>query len=95
MGVLARAQHRRAPPGAAAVNHARHLPGVTPNPIYLADLLLLVGLSLRWEALSGVLLTSVLALILPLRFIEGEEARLRKAFPAEAEAYFARARRWL
>ena len=65
------------------------------NPISLADVLLLVGLSLRWGALSGLVLAPVLVWVLRLRFIEGEEARLRAAFGAAAEAYFARVRRWL
>lgn len=64
------------------------------NPIYLADVLLLVGLSLRWGAVSGLLLAPVLVWVLQTRFILAEEARLRTAFGAGAEAYFARVRRW-
>lgn len=65
------------------------------NPIYLADVILLVGLSLRWGAASGLVLAPVLVWVLRLRFIAGEEARLRARFGAAAEAYFARTRRWL
>ncbi len=65
------------------------------NPIYLADLLLLVGFSLRWGAVSGLALVPLLAWVLHVRFILGEEARLRAAFGAAADAYFARTRRWL
>ena len=65
------------------------------NPIYLADVLLLVGFSLRWGAVSGLALAPVLAWVLHRRFILGEEARLRAAFGAAADAYFARTRRWL
>lgn len=65
------------------------------NPIYLADVILLVGLSLRWGAASGLVLAPVLAWVLQRRFILGEEARLRARFGAAAEAYFACTRRWL
>ena len=65
------------------------------NPIYLADVILLVGLSLRWGALSGLILAPALVWILRQRFILPEEARLRTAFGAQADAYFARVRRWI
>lgn len=65
------------------------------NPIYLADLLILVGLSLRWGAGSGFFLLPVLAFVLHHRFILGEESRIRAMFGADAEAYFARTRRWI
>lgn len=65
------------------------------NPIYLADVILLVGLSLRWGAVSGLLLAPVLVLVLQRRFIAGEEARLHATFGASAEAYFTRTRRWM
>ncbi len=65
------------------------------NPIYLADVLLLVGLSLRGEAVSGLLLAPVLVWVLQRRFIEPEEKRLQEAFADEAAAYFKRTRRWI
>jgi protein-S-isoprenylcysteine O-methyltransferase Ste14 len=65
------------------------------NPIYLADVVLLVGLSLRWGAVSGVLLAPVLVFVLQRRFIAGEEARIRASFGQAAEQYFHRTRRWL
>ncbi|MGY6547880.1 MAG: methyltransferase family protein [Roseinatronobacter sp.] len=65
------------------------------NPIYLADVVLLVGLSLRWGALSGLILAPGLALVLQRRFILPEEARLRAAFGAAADAYFLHTRRWV
>lgn len=64
------------------------------NPIYLADLLILAGLALSWGAVSGMALVPVLGWVLTQRFILPEEARLRDAFGHEAEAYFARTRRW-
>ncbi|MCC5956001.1 MAG: isoprenylcysteine carboxylmethyltransferase family protein [Natronohydrobacter sp.] len=68
---------------------------LTRNPIYLADVLLLVGLSLRWGALSGLVLAPVLLWVLQHRFILAEEARIRAAFGAQAEGYFSRTRRWI
>jgi len=65
------------------------------NPIYLADMLLLVGLSLRWGAVSGLVLAPVLFRVLQQRFILPEEARLRATFGPEAERYMARTRRWI
>ena len=67
----------------------------TRNPIYLADLLILAGFSLRWGAVSGLLLLPVLAFVLHHRFILGEESRIRAAFGPDATAYFARTRRWI
>ena len=65
------------------------------NPIYLGDLLLLAGISLVWQSWVGLALVPVLGWVLTRRFIRHEEARLRAAFGAEAEAWMARVRRWL
>lgn len=65
------------------------------NPIYLGDVLILAGLALSWGSISGMVLVPVLAWVLTRRFIEPEEARLRAAFGPQADAYFARTRRWL
>ncbi|PZX39326.1 protein-S-isoprenylcysteine O-methyltransferase Ste14 [Roseinatronobacter thiooxidans] len=65
------------------------------NPIYLADVLILVGLSLRWGAVGGLVLAPVLVWVLHARFIKLEEGRILRAFGADAQAYFARTRRWL
>lgn len=65
------------------------------NPIYLADLLILAGLSLRWGAVFGLFLVPVLAFVLHHRFILGEESRIRAMFGADGDAYFARTRRWI
>lgn len=67
----------------------------TRNPIYLADLLILVGFSLIWGKLLGLMLLPVFFWILLERFIRGEEARLRAAFPDKFEAYQRATRRWL
>ena len=67
----------------------------TRNPIYLADLLILIGLSLIWGKTAGLVLVPALAILLERRFIRGEEGRLGAAFGAAFEAYAARTRRWL
>lgn len=65
------------------------------NPIYLADLMILAGLALRWEALSGLLLVPILAWVLQVRFIRPEEARLAAAFGADYAAWCRNTRRWI
>ncbi|MCC5992454.1 MAG: isoprenylcysteine carboxylmethyltransferase family protein [Rhodobacteraceae bacterium] len=65
------------------------------NPIYLGDALILAGMSLRWGAVTGLVLLPAFLWVLTKRFIEPEEQRLRAAFGPEADAYFARTRRWL
>jgi len=65
------------------------------NPIYLALLLILLGavigrgqpLCLIWVALFYWVLTA--------RFVRPEEAALRDAFGASAQAYFDETRRWI
>ncbi|MDJ0640442.1 MAG: isoprenylcysteine carboxylmethyltransferase family protein [Paracoccaceae bacterium] len=65
------------------------------NPIYLADLLILLGFALIWGRVVGLLLVPVLAILLQRRFILPEEARMREKFGAEFDAYTAATRRWL
>ena len=68
---------------------------ISRNPIYLGDVLILAGLSLRWEAWLGLVLLPGFVWVLRRRFIEPEEARLRAAFGAEYVAWAARVRRWV
>lgn len=65
------------------------------NPIYLADLGILLSLSLYWAAPLGVLLVPVLGWILTRRFILPEERRLASAFPDAFGAYCKGTRRWI
>lgn len=65
------------------------------NPIYLGDLLILLGVSLKWGAVSGLVLAPVFVWVITRRFILPEEARLRAQFGPEAEAFFRRTRRWI
>jgi protein-S-isoprenylcysteine O-methyltransferase Ste14 len=65
------------------------------NPIYLADLALLIGWWMIFAPLSGIVAPPLFWWIVTRRFIEPEEDMLRQVFGAEAEAYFARVRRWI
>ncbi len=67
---------------------------VSRNPIYLADVIILAGLCLRWGAWPSLLLVPVFMAVITARFIKPEEARLRAAFGPEFEAWAARTRRW-
>ena len=68
---------------------------VSRNPIYLADLCVLLGLSLMWGTPLGIVLVPVLGWVLTRRFILEEEAGLTAAFGDDFRAYSARTRRWL
>lgn len=65
------------------------------NPIYLADLLILLGWCLTLGALSGFLTAPLFVWAVNRRFIHGEEAMLRQAFPDAFAAWSAEVRRWL
>jgi protein-S-isoprenylcysteine O-methyltransferase Ste14 len=69
--------------------------GISRNPIYLADTLILTGLILRWDAVVSLILVPAFILLIEKRFILAEEQRLARAFPDEFAAYAARVRRWL
>jgi len=65
------------------------------NPIYLADLMILAGLCLRWDAVLSLALVPLLAYLLERRFILPEEDRLRRLFRAEFARYAQKTRRWV
>jgi len=65
------------------------------NPIYLADVLFLLGASFVMGSLLGLILTPALVVILTRRFIEPEEARLKSRYGAEFARWSARTRRWV
>ena len=68
---------------------------VSRNPMYLANVLLLVAFA--WLTFSGWFLFAAAVQFLLLHFlvIPREEVRLRGAFPEAAAAWFSRTRRWL
>ncbi len=65
------------------------------NPIYLGLLAILTGAVVWLGTLSAVPVPVAFAAILSRRFIEPEEATLRRAFGSEAERYLTATRRWL
>ncbi len=65
------------------------------NPIYLADVLILAGVSLILGSVPGLILVPVLGWLLQERFIKDEEARLAEVFGSEFDAYRRETRRWI
>lgn len=65
------------------------------NPIYLADVMILAGLCLYWDAILSLVLVPVLVWILERRFIVPEEDRLRRKFRADFARYAEKTRRWV
>lgn len=64
------------------------------NPIYLADLILLLGAILWLDAVLALPLLAGFAWLIQTRFIRDEEARLTLAFGPEFDLWAARTRRW-
>ncbi len=64
------------------------------NPIYAADAAILLGWGLSLGALLPFVIVPLFVRVIGARFIRGEEARLRAAFPEAFDAWAARTRRW-
>ncbi|SMC51201.1 Protein-S-isoprenylcysteine O-methyltransferase Ste14 [Fulvimarina manganoxydans] len=67
---------------------------VNRNPIYTGMALVLIGIAFWLGAMSALALALLFPFVITARFIRDEEASLRVAFGAEAEAYLRRTRRW-
>ncbi|MGI9370197.1 MAG: methyltransferase family protein [Ruegeria sp.] len=65
------------------------------NPIYLGDVLILTGLTLRFDAVLSLVLVPVFVWLLERRFIVPEEDRLRRTFRADFARYERNTRRWI
>lgn len=65
------------------------------NPIYLGDVLVLIGWALWLGALGALVLVPGLVYVLHQRFILPEEARMAARFGEAYRAFAARTRRWL
>lgn len=65
------------------------------HPIYLCDLVLLLGAILWLDAPAALPLLPIFAMVLSRRFMVPEEARLDAAFGPAYRAWAARVRRWL
>jgi len=68
---------------------------ISRNPIYLADAMVVLGFALVMGSAIGVILVPVFMWIIQRRFILGEEAGLRTAYPDQSQPYFTATRRWL
>ena len=64
------------------------------NPIYLADVNVLIGWGLIFGAALAILVVVIFIWILSARFIGPEEERLAAAFGGEFEAYRSKVGRW-
>lgn len=67
----------------------------TRNPIYLGDLLILLGMALYWDAVLALVLVPVFLWIIERRFVVPEENRLRVKFRADFARYCQKVRRWV
>ncbi|MCH2066202.1 MAG: isoprenylcysteine carboxylmethyltransferase family protein [Shimia sp.] len=65
------------------------------NPIYLADVMILAGFILYWDAVLALPLVPVFLWILERRFVIPEENRLRKTFRVDFARYCEKVRRWV
>lgn len=65
------------------------------NPIYLGDVLILVGLCLVWQPLAALVLVPAFILLMDRRFIRREEQWLRTRDARAFDLWAARTRRWL
>ncbi len=68
---------------------------ISRNPIYLADLVLLIGWWMIFPSPLGLMAPVLFHRIITRRFIMPEEDMLRQVFGDQAEAYFARVNRWV
>jgi protein-S-isoprenylcysteine O-methyltransferase Ste14 len=69
--------------------------GLSRNPIYLADAVVLTGAILFWGAVLALPLIPAFVALITQRYIHDEETRLRAGFGAQADAYFAKVPRWI
>ena len=69
--------------------------GLSRNPIYLGDALVLAGLCLVWRAPAALPLVALFVWVVTVRFIRPEEARLSDGFGAAFHDWEARVRRWI
>ena len=69
--------------------------GISRNPIYLGDGMILAGFILYWDAVPSLVLVPIFVWVVEKRFIEKEEAALRRKFLAQFDRYSQQTRRWL
>lgn len=65
------------------------------NPIYLGDVLVLLGAVFYFDALVGIILVPLFMKVIEKRFIFAEEAGLKAAFGESFDIWAAAVRRWV
>ncbi len=65
------------------------------NPIYLADIILLISFTFLYQSLWPLMLVPVLFLVLQRRFVLPEEAMLQETFPEAFMSWEKNTRRWI
>lgn len=68
--------------------------GLSRNPIYLGDLIIMASLMVALDCLAGLILLPAFALVLDRHFIRHEESVIESHFGAAFQAYKAKVRRW-
>ena len=68
---------------------------ISRNPIYLGDVLVLIGAIFYWGAVLALPVVPLFGLWITRRYILDEEARLRTGFGAEFAEWAARVPRWI
>ena len=78
-------------------NHllTRGIFGLTRNPIYLGDVMVLTGFALKWEAVLALFLVPLFMAVIQRRFILPEEEKNRELFKSDYADYTLRVRRWV
>lgn len=69
--------------------------GLTRNPIYVADILVLVGVVMRFGTWASAAMIGLFIWVLQRRFVLVEELRLKSQFPAQWAEYKNKTRRWI
>lgn len=65
------------------------------NPIYVADVMILAGMILYWDAILALPLVPIFLWVLEKRFVLREENFLRRKFRADFARYCEKVRRWV
>ncbi|MEL6520075.1 MAG: isoprenylcysteine carboxylmethyltransferase family protein [Pseudomonadota bacterium] len=68
---------------------------ISRNPIYLGDVLVLIGLIMWWGAWPSVILVPLFTWVITRRFILAEEQRLERAFGDAFRNWTTQTRRWI
>lgn len=69
--------------------------GISRNPIYLGDALVLLAATFWADSVLGLLVLGGFVWVITDRFIRAEEERLAEAFGDAAAEWFNRVRRWI